>query len=74
MNAWSEDPELSFQEADSPLSGIPLTLGEKHLSNKAFSSPKAGEEGDFFPFVCTFTLKNYHIKRASSCSGGLTKL
>lgn len=47
---------------------------KRKASNKAFSSPKAGEGGDFFPFVCNFTLKNYHIKRASSCSGCLTKL
>lgn len=49
-------------------------VSRRKASNKAFNSLKTGEEGDFVPFVCNFTVKNYHIKRASSCSGDLTKL
>lgn len=49
-------------------------VSRRKASNKAFNSLKTGEEGDFDPFVCNFTVKNYHIKRASSCSGGLRKL
>lgn len=49
-------------------------VSRRKASNKAFNSLKTGEEWNFLPFVCNFTVKNYHIKRASSCSGGLTKL
>lgn len=49
-------------------------VSRRKASNKAFNSLKTGKEGDFVPFVCNFTAKNYHIKRASSCSGSLTKL
>lgn len=59
VNAWN--PELPFQEADSPLSRIPLTL--RKASNKAFGSPKGRGKERFFLFVCNFTLRNFHLKK-----------
>lgn len=52
VNTWSEDPELSFQEVDSPLSGIPLTLGEKHLIRHSVAQ-RQGRRGIFFRLYVT---------------------
>lgn len=43
--------------------------------SKVFSSPRRrGRENIYLLFACNFILKNYHLKRTPSCSGGLTKL